>query len=187
MGHGAQTSGLLEVLPSAGPSPELGEAAGVYGWLVGSWITRAIDYLPDGQTREAEGEWHFGWVLEGRAVQDVWICPRRSLRGPGLSKAGNRYGTTLRVYDQGLKAWRVTWINPVTGMRNDLVGLRRGADIVQEGADPEGHPIRWVFTDIRPGAFRWYGERSIDGGKTWRLEVEFFARRSEPTASGRER
>jgi hypothetical protein len=40
-----------------------------------------------------------------------------------------------------------------------------------------GDLIRWVFTDIQPDAFRWYSERSADGGKTWRLEVEFFARR----------
>lgn len=185
MGREAQSAGFLEVLPSTGPSPELGDAAGVYGWLMGSWITRAIDYLPEGKTREQEGEWHFGWVLEGRAVQDVWICPRRSLRSPGMSKAGNRYGTTLRIYDPSLRAWRITWTNPVTGIRNDLVGRRKGADIVQEGTNAKGEPIRWVFTDIQPDAFRWYGESSPDGGKTWRLEVEFFARRAGSSAAGK--
>jgi hypothetical protein len=68
------------------------------------------------------GEAHFGWVLEGRAVQDVWIMPRCSERSAKLEKTNNMYGTTLRVWDPSIQAWRVTWNNPVTGHREELVG-----------------------------------------------------------------
>jgi hypothetical protein len=30
--------------------------------------------------RGIKGEAHFGWALEGRAVQDVWMMPRRANR-----------------------------------------------------------------------------------------------------------
>jgi hypothetical protein len=41
-------------------------------------------------------------VLEGRAIQDVWMIPRLQDRQPGIQPlpgAGNWYGTTLRIYD----------------------------------------------------------------------------------------
>jgi hypothetical protein len=50
--------------------------------------------------------------LEGRAIQDVWLMPERSARHPGLSADRNMYGTTLRLWDPSLSAWRITWSNP---------------------------------------------------------------------------
>ncbi len=172
-GNGEFASALL----ATSPLTELGEAANVYAWLIGNWDMRTIDYQSDGKQREGTGEWHFSWVLEGRAVQDVWISPPLAQRNASLSKANNRYGTSLRVYDSKIGAWRVTWLNPVSGAHDELIGQRKGNDIVQEGRDFDGNQMRWVFTDIKSDAFRWYGERSYDGGKTWQLEAEFFGKR----------
>ncbi len=171
-------SDFASALLAKSPSTELGDAASVYAWLIGSWDVRVIDHQSDGSKHESAGEWHFSWVLEGRAVQDVWISPPRTQRKASPPKSGNRYGTSLRVYDSKIGAWRVTWINPVSGAHDELIGRRKGNDIVQEGRDSEGNQMRWVFTDIKPDTFRWYGERSYDGGKTWRLEAEFFAKRN---------
>ena len=173
-------SSLLSVLGSPARSNELTDREDIYGWLVGGWEATVYDYAADGTARESSGEWHFGWVLEGRAIQDVWIAPPRSQRNKTLSKQYNRYGTSVRVYDREIGAWRVTWFNPVTGARNDLVGRRQGADIIQEGQDgigPDGRKIRWLFTDITPTSFRWRGESLEPDGKTWRLEAEFQAQR----------
>jgi hypothetical protein len=90
---------------------------------------------------------------------------------------GNRYGTTLRVYDPDLDAWRVTWWNPVTRVETRLVGRRVGSQIVQTGADADGRLIRWVFVELLSDRFHWRGERSADGGQTWTTETEYFARR----------
>ena len=170
-------SDFAQALLAKGPAAQLGDAASVYDWLIGSWDVRVIDYGADGTKREGIGEWHFAWVLEGRAVQDVWISPPRPLRDSSPPQPGNRYGTTLRVYDAGIGAWRVIWNNPVSGAHDELTARRKGNDIVQEGRNQEGDPLRWVFTDITRDSFRWYGERSLDGGKTWRLEAEFFGKR----------
>ena len=51
-------------------------------------------------------------------------------------------------------------------------------DIVQLGKAPDGNLIRWSFSEITPQSFRWRGEVSVDEGATWRLTVEFFARRA---------
>ena len=71
-------------------SPEIPEALDVYGWLCGSWDLavrryRAIDVTAQGLT----GEMHAARVLEGRAVQDAWIMPRRGDRTAAFDPAMN--------------------------------------------------------------------------------------------------
>lgn len=136
-----------------------------------------FDYCADGSVRRGRGEVHFGWVLEGRAVQDVWIMPARLERPANPGHIRNRYGTTLRVWDPSIQAWRATWINPVTGARDELIGRRDGQDLVQLGTHSDGTPIRWIFTDITADSFRWIGEALEPDGKTWKLEAEFRCRR----------
>ena len=135
-------------------------------------------YGVDVSDRGIKGEAHFGWVLEGRAVQDVWMLPRLSDRTAGLEKSLNSYGTTLRVWDPAIQAWHVTWINHVTGRRDELIGRWSGKDIVQIGAHSDGTPIRWIFSEITHDSFRWTGEVLEPDGKTWKLEGEFLARRA---------
>ena len=169
---------FLEVLSPSSRSPEIPESLDVYGWLIGSWELDVYHYKAvDVAARRIKGEVHFGWVLEGRAVQDVWIMPRRSERTTGLDKTNNMYGTTLRVWDAAIQAWHITWINPVTGHREEQIGRRSGKDIVQVGARADGTPTRWVFTEITPDSFHWTGESLLPDGKTWKLEGEFRAKR----------
>src|SRR5262245_21940212 len=81
-------------------SPEIPESADAYGWLVGSWELDVLRYAGmDVSDRGLKAEAHFAWVLEGRAVQDLWIMPRRCDRSPTLGKSMNMYGTTLRVWN----------------------------------------------------------------------------------------
>lgn len=168
---------FLEVLQSSECSPEIDDSNDVYGWLVGSWELHVLHYLVDVRSRGLKGEVHFARVLEGRAVQDVWIMPRISERNSNLDRACNMFGTTLRVWDESTKTWRITWINPVTGRRDELIGRRNGSDIVQIGTHQDGTPIRWIFTEITRDSFRWLGEALQPDGKTWKLEGEFLARR----------
>ncbi|HEY7184391.1 MAG TPA: hypothetical protein VIC84_23345, partial [Blastocatellia bacterium] len=82
---------LLKALGSPARSNEITDQEDIYGWLIGDWEATVYDYAADGTMRESSGEWHFGRVLEGRAIQDVWIAPPRSQRnGPSLSKQYNR-------------------------------------------------------------------------------------------------
>jgi hypothetical protein len=122
-------------------------------------------------------EIHFARVLEGRAVQDLWIVPPRSERSPGMSRVRNRYGTTIRVFDAAQKIWRVTWLNPVSGVETHLVGRSDGDDIVQDGTAADGSLMRWSFRDITDSSFHWVAQRSADGGRTWLPDTEFFAKR----------
>lgn len=173
----ATMNAFVDVLNSETRSPDLPPASDIYGWLVGSWKIRAVDYGDNGSKKETPAEWHFARVLEGRAIQDVFIVPSRDQRSAATPKEGNRYGTSMRYYDPEINAWHITWINPVRQVENHLIGRQVRNEIVQEGKDGDGSLMRWCFRDISPDSFRWTGESSSDEGKTWHLGAEFFAER----------
>ena len=161
----AVASSFSAALHSAGPAPDRSAKLGLYGWLIGQWEMDAVVHADDGTQHKGAGEIHFGWVLEGRAIQDVWILP------------GLFYGTTLRVYDPGIDAWHILRSDPVRQFYTRQIGRAHGDDIVQEGKNDAGDLVRWSFTNIKPDSFRWLGERSRDGGTTWSPQAEFEARR----------
>jgi hypothetical protein len=173
-----ETNAMHAMLGASARSPEIPEAMDLYGFLIGSWKLDVVGYDDDGKIIRTAGEAHFAWVLEGRAVQDVFVNPRRSDRGPDSPRFANWFGTTIRIYDPTIQAWRVNWFNPHDGIRAELIGRRRGQDIVQEGKFPDGTPIRWTFSEITENSYRWLGERLERDGKTWRLQVEFPAQRT---------
>ena len=76
---------FIDALISAGPAPDRAESLKLYGQLIGRWTMDAVVHRDDGSRHQGTGEIHFGWVLEGRAIQDVWMLP------------GMFYGTTLQV------------------------------------------------------------------------------------------
>lgn len=172
---------FFEALRAPGPPAERGENRNLYDGVLGSWDATVVDHLPDGTDRRQSAEMHFVRVLEGRAIQDLWIAPARTERTAAVA-GGNRYGTTLRAYDPKIDAWRITWINPVTGVENRLVGRHAGNRIVQTGSDAGGRLVRWVFDEVHADSFHWRGERSEDGGRTWACDTEFTARRRSAPA-----
>jgi hypothetical protein len=68
---------------------------GLYGWLVGRWHLDVEIYPPSEPPCRTDGFASADWVLEGRAIQDVFAVP------------GLFYGSTMRVYDPALGAWHV--------------------------------------------------------------------------------
>jgi hypothetical protein len=167
------------VLHADGPDPERKAKLGLYSWLVGQWEMDVTTILEDGSTYAGRGEIHAGWILQGRAIQDVWMIPRLQERGPGIEQlpgSGNWYGTTLRIYDPNLDAWRILWNDPVTNFFTQQIARARGQDIVQEGPDPRGGSMRWTFFEIEPASFHWTAERALDNEK-WRKEVDIRAHR----------
>lgn len=158
------TNHLETALLASGPFAELREKLDLYGRFAGQWRIRARLQPEPGKFVEADGEIHFGWVLGGRAIQDVWNLP------------GFYYGTTLRIYDPAIDAWHILWNEPVRQYYTNMIGKADGADIVQLGKNKAGRDIRWRFSDITADAFRWTDEvRTDDGG--WFLQEDLAVRR----------
>lgn len=161
----AAPSTLADVLVATEAAPEYADKMNLYGQFVGAWTMDAIVHTDDGQRHEAKGEIHFGWVLGGRAVQDVWALP------------GFFHGTTLRIYDPGEDAWHIRWNDPVKQYYTHQIGRAEGNDIVQHGRLDDGTAIRWRFTEITRDSFHWIGDRSRDGGGSWQVQADFRAKR----------
>ena len=173
-------SSFVQVLHAEGPDATRSTELALYAWIVGRWDMDVTTILDDGITHRGQGEIHAGWVLQGLAIQDVWMVPRLRDRRPGLEPlpgAGNLYGTTLRIYDPALDAWRILWSDPATNFFTQQIGRAQGRDIVQTGPDPRGGSMRWVFSEIEPHSFRWTAERAQDD-RNWRREVDIRARRA---------
>ena len=62
---------------------------------------------------------------------------RRTASGDAAANV-NSYGTTLRVYDPDIDAWRIQWTDPVTRSFLQMIGRAEGDDIVQLGTRPDG-------------------------------------------------
>ena len=148
---------------------DLADEMAVYGRLVGSWDIVSTWFRDGREDAEREGEWHFSWILGGRAIQDILY-----VKGAARHEAG----TTIRCYDATLGAWRVVWMQPSGGEFVSLTGRAVGDSIVQEGASLDGTSLqRWTFSEIAPDSFVWRGESSRDGGISWTLDQQMRARR----------
>lgn len=171
-------SGFVASLHADGPAVDRAAGMELYGSLIGSWRIDYTEHRPDGEERRRPGEWHFGWVLEGRAIQDVWIVPPRGERhAGGAEDQADYYGTTLRVYDPRINAWHVQYADPVAQVYVTMLGRREGQEIVQLGTNAAGQPVRWRFTEMTRDSFLWLGEYSADGGATWMPRTRFRASR----------
>jgi len=169
---------MRESLMATGRSPLIPESEDAYGWLVGSWDLEVRRYWAvDVSGQHLKGEVHAGWTLEGMAVQDVWIMPQRGNRPTVPNKKLNMYGTTLRVWDSSIHAWRIIWCNPGGEHFQQQIGRRYGKDVVQLGTRDDGILTKWRFTEITTSSFHWLGESLAQDGETWNLEGEFIANR----------
>ena len=120
----------------------------LFGKFVGTWTFEGTEYHNDGSHPTDKGEIPFRWVLNGSAVQDVFLENSRSDNRAQLD------GTSIRFYDPKIDAWRVTWINPETGVVRALISRKSGEDIVMEVSQSDGPPFPLDLGDTMERWFR---------------------------------
>jgi hypothetical protein len=161
----------IEGLGAYGPYPNLKEKLTLFGQFVGDWdIVEAKYPQPDGTGVKRRGEVHFGWILDGRAVQDVWMTV-----DDDASRAV--HGTTIRFYDPKIDSWHSVWISPAKGIVQTFIARKVRDEIVLEGVTPDGYPEKWIFSQITRNSFRWRSEETHDEGRTWVLTEEMQIKR----------
>lgn len=145
----------------------------LFGQFIGSWKFEWTGYNNDGTTQVVKnGEWIFSWILEGRAIQDVWILPGRNERMQ-LGALKGEYGTTLRCYDPELKKWKIIWIGAIQNRIRTFTAERTAEEIVLTENPPKDILRKWIFSEITANSFRWREEISFDKGNSWKLSQEF--------------
>jgi hypothetical protein len=164
---------MITTLAASHPHPSLGDEAQAFDRLVGTWDCDYSFHADDGTVSHATGELRFGWIIDGHALQDIWITYPKEPTEERL------IGTSVRFYDLKTKLWRVVFVLPALGLLTTVEGRAEGDRIVLTGEASDGSRRRWSFNDIRAESFVWRGEKSRDGGKTWRLvEEHHMTRRS---------
>lgn len=149
---------FFEALASEGKHKTLPEEFDYFGKLIGSW---KIDYVDNSNSSVIKGEWHFSWILEGMAIQDVIVLP------------GFEYGTTLRVYNPGTQAWDVAYC--YTGKIMRFEARKQDDKIVLTNIEDEGR--KWVFVEIGDNHFHWQDVRVKEDGK-WHVNFDLYAERA---------
>lgn len=172
---------MIDALQAAAAVPERADAMRTFGQFVGSWDLEVRWFGPDGEVLHAtRGEWHFGWILGGLAVQDVWIVPSQRRSDPlAQSMPWGDFGTSVRFLDPSIGAWRSTWIGPVRGLVLQFVARETAAGVELLGTREPATRLRWSFSDITPGTFTWRNEETHDDDAGWLLTQEFRAARRD--------
>jgi hypothetical protein len=161
----ARSFPILGGLRADGPFPAWREQLMLFGQFVGVWDMDVEYYGPSGERRyHGRWEWSFGWILDGRAIQDV-IVSLDPANGREHRSAG---GTTVRYYDPASDTWTIYYLGVLSGVTTVLRGGAVGAAIVLAGTDPDGTQNRWTFSEITPDSFAWTGLESADGATWWR-------------------
>jgi hypothetical protein len=173
---------LVTTLQAMDPHPSLGDQAKVFGRFVGTWNVEYTDFSKDGKISHRSGELIVGWVMDGRAIQDLWIVY------PSGARKDREVYTDLRYFDPKSHTWPAAFIDPEHASMARFAGGAVGDDrIVLDTKDFDGTDTRWSINDIRPDSFVWREEESLDGGKTWRLLAEHHMKRRGAATTGNTR
>jgi hypothetical protein len=163
---------LVTALEALGPHPSLGDRAKVFGRLVGTWDVEYSDFSKDGKVSHRSGELIVGWVMDGRAIQDLWVVY------PSGARTEREVYTDLRYFDPKSRTWLAIFIDPQNASVARFTGGATGDDrIVLDTSDLGVTDTRWSFNDIRPDHLVFRDEASSDRGKTWRLQSEYHMQR----------
>ena len=164
--------GLVTELNATGPHPSLGDQAEVVGRLVGTWDVEYSNFAKDGKVTRRTGEFIVGWVMDGRALQILWIVD------PSGTRKDREVYANLHWLDPKSRAWRSAFVDPEHGSVARFTGGPVGQDrFVLETQDFGSELARWSANDIRPDSLVWRDDASSDGGKTWRLQAEYQMKR----------
>jgi hypothetical protein len=172
---GGATNPPLDVttaLKATSPHPALGDQAQVLGRIIGTWDVEYTDFAKDGTATHRTGEFIVGWIMDGQAIQDLWIV------NPSGTRKEREVYTDLHWFNAKTRTWHATFVDPEHGSVAKFAGGPVGDDrYVLETSDLGSKQTRWSFNDIRPDSFVWRDEASNDDGKTWKLQSEYKMKR----------
>lgn len=164
---------MITALEATGPHPSLGDHAAVLGRLVGTWDVEYMDISKDGKEVHTSGQLLVGWVMDGRAVEDLWIVYP--------SEQGKERGVyaDVRYFDPKSGTWPAVFIDPQIASVATFTGGAVGSDrLVLDSRDlVAGQIRRWSFNYSGDDALVFRDDASGDDGKTWKLRSEYHMKR----------
>lgn len=132
---------------------------GDFDYLLGDWEFTAVN----GDYGKIRGYWSAMRLSGGQILDEYRV----------VGDKGETYyvTTTIRAYNAGLDRWELIGMDGGGGLQDFGTAQRQGAEMrIEQRFGVSGlHPSFWRirYRDIRPDAFSWSADRSLDDGKTW--------------------
>lgn len=137
---------------------------GDFDYLLGDWEFTA----DNGDYGKIRGYWS-AVRLPGGQIMDEY-------RVVGPEDETYYVTTTLRNYNAGLDRWELIGMDSGGGLQDFGTAQRDGAEMrIEQRFGVSGlHPSFWKirYRNIRPDAFSWSADRSLDDGKTWTKDYQ---------------
>jgi len=143
-----------------------------FGALIGEWNFEWVDQYDKETPRHVTGEWIFSWVLEGCAIQDVFICPSRKERKSDIQPDAE-YGTTIRIYNARNRTWDIVY--GCSAEMTRLEARRENEKIVL--TEITNQQMKWIFSDITENSFHWQRIVWSNEEKEWKIGADLSAKR----------
>ena len=140
------------------------ESKDTFGKFIGKWNLDLTITNFDGTNTRHKGEWHFHRILQGRAIQDIWIIPNLT---SDQENEFHEYGTTIRTFNTRTNKWKAVWVGPV---QNQFFVFDIEDNIDQITLTLNNNPnliMRWSFFDISKNAFKWKSEVKMKEHDHW--------------------
>jgi len=167
-------SEFQSALISEFPKRELQDKLNLFGQFVGDWDFEGVFEKGTPDEWRVPGEWLFSWILDGSAIQDVFICPSRKEREANPHPDAE-YGTSVRFFNPATDTWNVCY--GLYGAMSVFEAKQVEDQIIVRNKDESDGLNQWVFSDVTANSFHWQNRTSYDDGGTWCVNFELFARR----------
>jgi len=135
--------------------------------LIGDW---GFDYF-EPYDRHLKGEWYFRRVLDGMAIEDVFICPSRDTKVAEPQTDGE-YGLAIRMYQQDKHFYDMTY---VCGDYTTRLEIHKKWDKIVCTMLDEPRS-KWIFSEITENTFHWQNLVLFEDGR-WKVNCEIYAER----------
>jgi hypothetical protein len=166
------------IISAAGPHASLGDQAKVLEQLVGTWDVEYRDIQKDGREQRRSGQFIMSWVLDGRAIEDVWIVE------PSEDRPQREVYAAIQYFDSKTRSWPMVFIDPEHASTAKFTGgATLDGRMVLQTSDLGRPQNRWSFTATGPDSVVFRDEFSSDGGETWKLLSEDHLKRHHDAAS----
>ncbi|MCL1823541.1 MAG: hypothetical protein FWG44_05000 [Oscillospiraceae bacterium] len=164
------TDYFYDVLVSEQGSGKIKDEFNHYEKLIGDWEFEGV--FSSGET--FQGEWSFSWILEGTAIQDVFIAPSRATRDTSPFKDSGEYGAGVRLFES--KGSNAVWHNFWFENGNIIYLKMEEADSMLVHTRLDKEEEKWVFAEINDNDFHWQNV-TVQADGTWQVNLDVYAKR----------
>lgn len=146
--------------PFGRPNPDAPAQLADFAFFIGAFNCTDSQRRPDGTMVSFQAQWNGHYFMNGHGIQDQYWAP-------------GFYTSNIRLFDERVGKWKVTFFAEPGYSTGTWVGGRSGDDIVLErttiGAGGTDTVSKLTFYEISDAGFRWRGQSSTgdDFVTTW--------------------